>query len=156
MSRNYNKSSSAKPKFYCKVCFDNNRSIKEYTSHNVRTEKGTTCCPILLAINCGYCGINGHSPKYCPRLAKDKKREEHAAAAATTKVKEQKSVKPEETKKSTAIPQGRSKFSVLEFSSSDSEEETASSSKPAPWAASAAPPRKLKWTDENDSEEDDD
>ena len=151
----------SKPKYYCKVCFDNSKSIKEYTSHNVRNEVGKVCCPLLMAVICAYCGIKGHGPKYCTRLATDKKKQAYAEAKEKSQVKKKAVKKPES--KSTVHP--LSKFSALEMSSeSESEAEPAKpadpvepvkqTSKPAYWAnASSEQERKTRWAQIYDSDE---
>jgi hypothetical protein len=65
VSRNNN---SKKP--YCKVCHDAGKPEREYTSHCVKTydiKVGAmkVTCPTLLAIECRYCGQNGHTLKFC-------------------------------------------------------------------------------------------
>lgn len=75
MSRNYiNK--SVKP--YCKVCCDAGKDENEYRSHNVRSKpdyygKTVVTCPVLLANECSYCSKKGHTVKFCPVLATNKK-----------------------------------------------------------------------------------
>lgn len=141
-------------KSFCKVCYDNNKPEKEFRSHNVRNEQGKVCCPTLLSVVCAYCGIKGHGPKYCTRLAKDRKEAEQPKPVVK---------KPVKTAEKAPM---HSKFSALEMSSdSDSEEEPVKPSaavtkpsitKPAPWAKPAiAPSRKSNWTDMYDSEEED-
>jgi len=153
MSRTY----KVTVKSFCKVCYDNNKPEKEFRSHNVRNEQGKVCCPTLLSVVCAYCGIKGHGPKYCTRLAKDRKKPENPKPVVK---------KPVKTAEKTPM---HSKFSALEMSS-DSEEEPVkpaavtnvvkpSITKPAPWAkpatASSSQPRKSNWTDMYDSEEED-
>jgi len=161
---------------FCKVCYDNDKPEKEFRSHNVRNEKGKVCCPMLLSVVCTYCGIKGHGPKYCTRLAKDKMKE---ADKSRTKKPITKPV-PKLVKKSVTISAIHSKFSTLEFSSdSDSEPEeqvqnvvasnavasnvvaskitTASTkSKLAPWASTNTQPAKTMWTELFDSDDEED
>ena len=143
-------------KSFCKVCYDNDKPEKEFRSHNVRNEQGKVCCPTLLSVVCAYCGIKGHGPKYCTRLAKDRKEAEQPV------VNKQVVKKPVKTAEKAPM---HSKFSALEMSSdSDSEEEPVKPSavatnpsitKPASWAKPATQPRKTNWADMYDSEEED-
>ena len=149
-------------KSFCKVCYDSNKPEKEFRSHNVRNEKGKVCCPTLLSVVCAYCGIKGHGPKYCTRLAKDRKEAEQPKPVVK---------KPVTIKKTAEKAPMHSKFSALEMSS-DSEEEPVKPSaavtkpatnpsitKPAPWAkpatAPSTQPRKANWAAMYDSEEED-
>ena len=147
-------------KSFCKVCYDSNKPEKEFRSHNVRNEQGKVCCPTLLSVVCAYCGIKGHGPKYCTRLAKDRKEAEQPKPVVK---------KPVTVKKTAEKAPMHSKFSALEMSS-DSEDEPVKPSvtkpatkpsitKPAPWAkpatAPSTQPRKSNWTDMYDSEEED-
>lgn len=143
---------------FCKVCYDNDKPEKEFRSHNVRNEKGKVCCPMLLSVVCTYCGIKGHGPKYCTRLAKDKMKEaeESRVKKPATKV----------VTKSVTISAIHSKFSTLEFSSdSDSEPEekvsapkviASTKSKLAPWAPVETQPAKTMWTELFDSDDEED
>ena len=63
---------------YCSVCHSAGKSKAEYTSHYLRTSKAAdakTTCPYLLAITCGYCKGQGHTPKYCP-ISKQKQQQQ--------------------------------------------------------------------------------
>jgi hypothetical protein len=54
---------------FCKVCYDANCSVDEYTSHFVKDQpgpNGKVVCPTLLAQNCLICGVPGHTSSYCP------------------------------------------------------------------------------------------
>lgn len=51
-------------KMCCKVCKDAGKEASVYESHWVR-KRGVVVCPTLLSQSCGYCGKNGHTPKYC-------------------------------------------------------------------------------------------
>jgi hypothetical protein len=111
-----------------------------------------------LSVVCAYCGIKGHGPKYCTRLAKDRKEAEQPKPVVN---------KPVTIKKTAEKAPMHSKFSALEMSSdSDSEEEPVkpvavatkpSITKPAPWAKPATAPstQPRNWTDMYDSEEED-
>jgi len=53
---------------FCKVCYDANKSIEEYTSHFVKDkpgQDGTIICPLLLSQKCLFCNEYGHTIKYC-------------------------------------------------------------------------------------------
>jgi len=55
---------------FCSFCFHSKRPESEFSNHWVKDKKdGTVCCPLLLANECGYCHVKGHTPKHCPRLA---------------------------------------------------------------------------------------
>ena len=143
-------------KSFCKVCYDNDKPEKEFRSHNVRNEQGKVCCPTLLSVVCAYCGIKGHGPKYCTRLAKDRKEAEKPKPVVNKQVVK----KPVKTAEKAPM---HSKFSALEMSSdSDSEEEpvkpAAVATKPSvikPATAPSTQPRKTNWADMYDSEEED-
>lgn len=63
-------------KKFCKVCHDSGKSEKEYTSHFTRESRDLNSriiCPILKALECRYCGKNGHTVKYCSVLKNKEK-----------------------------------------------------------------------------------
>lgn len=58
-------------KAFCKVCHDAGKPENIYTNHFVRaapTPDAPVVCPTLLAQPCRYCGVAGHTVKYCPNL----------------------------------------------------------------------------------------
>ena len=58
-------------KAFCKVCHDAGKPESIYTSHFVRaapSPDAPVVCPTLLAQPCRYCGVAGHTVKYCPGL----------------------------------------------------------------------------------------
>jgi len=64
---------------FCKVCQDAGKPEQVYTSHYVKSAPGTggkVVCPTLLSLQCGYCFQSGHTPKFCPVIAKNKALEE--------------------------------------------------------------------------------
>lgn len=65
---------------FCSFCFHSKRPESEFSNHWVKDKKdGTVCCPLLLANECGYCHVKGHTPKHCPRLAsREARRKAHA------------------------------------------------------------------------------
>jgi len=69
---NYQSNNNAvKP--FCKVCFD---AGKTDTAHFVRKTpdpKSNVICPTLLALQCRYCDMAGHTVKYCAVLKKNNK-----------------------------------------------------------------------------------
>jgi Nanos RNA binding domain len=78
-SRNNNSNNNSK-KPYCKVCHDAGKPEREYTSHCVKTydlKIGAmkVTCPTLLALECRYCGKNGHTVKFCQVLEETKKQD---------------------------------------------------------------------------------
>ena len=63
---------------YCSVCHSAGKSEAEYTSHHIRASKvpdAKVTCPYLLALTCGYCKGQGHTPKYCPVSQQKQKNE---------------------------------------------------------------------------------
>ena len=77
---NTTKNSTALNKF-CKVCQDKGLPESVYRSHYTRETpdpSAKVCCPTLLALECRYCGANGHTVKYCAVL-KDRERVEKKA-----------------------------------------------------------------------------
>ena len=69
-----NKSMNSSSKMgLCKVCKD---AGKADFNHFVKNLDGSTNCPTLLSQNCRYCKNPGHTAKYCPVLAKNKKEDE--------------------------------------------------------------------------------
>jgi len=92
---------SANAKKFCKVCFDAGKPENVYTNHtvktmNTRTGKLETTCVTLLALECRYCFMTGHTVKFCPVIKENNKnrkeneiqhaRERHAASVATVAV----------------------------------------------------------------------
>jgi hypothetical protein len=57
----------------CKVCKDAGKSAEQYSSHWPKDNAGRVICITLLNQSCRYCEESGHTVKYCPKLAKDKK-----------------------------------------------------------------------------------
>jgi hypothetical protein len=79
MSARNIKQQQSKP--FCKVCQDAGKPEHVYTSHFVKSAPGTggkVVCPTLLSLQCGYCFQSGHTPKFCPVIAKNKALEEKA------------------------------------------------------------------------------
>ena len=104
---------------FCKVCQDAGKSESEYTSHYVRslpdrTGKTTVVCPTLLATECRYCYELGHTTKFCPVIATNKKAEEKALRQADLK-------QAQEKKLATKAKAPSSIFAA--FAESDSEDE---------------------------------
>ena len=124
MSRNNNSSkkqlSAIKP--YCKVCHDAGKSEKEYTSHFVKSApgpEGKVVCPTLLSQQCGYCFACGHTPKFCPIVASDKKAEDKARReAARYEAIEAEKAKPK------PVAQKKQSSNIFDAFDSDSDSET--------------------------------
>lgn len=57
-------------KYHCKVCADSGKPASVVSSHNVKSINGTVTCPTLLAMNCRYCKLPGHTVKFCATLIK--------------------------------------------------------------------------------------
>jgi hypothetical protein len=105
-------------KKFCKVCHDAGKTDAEYTSHYVRSSTaadGVVVCPTLLALNCRYCGENGHTVKFCKELEKKKKAEERGVRRAAFEKADKKTVAL------TAAEKKVTAFAILD--SSDSEDE---------------------------------
>ena len=49
-------------KGFCKICYDQKRSLSEYSSHNLRNSKGLVCCP---NVKCFKCNQTGHFDTTC-------------------------------------------------------------------------------------------
>ena len=65
---------------FCKVCHDAGKPESVYTSHFVKSAAGPTgvvVCPTLLAQQCGYCHMSGHTVSYCKLLKQHQKDKEH-------------------------------------------------------------------------------
>jgi len=117
---------------YCKVCHDAGKTEKEYTSHFVKSEpgpNGKVVCPILLSQNCGFCGNNGHTPKYCPVLAEEEKKKK--TEMRMQKIKAEKSVA-----KSVPIKTKKTGFATA-FDTDSDESDTERPAKVAPAPAPA-------------------
>jgi hypothetical protein len=120
---NNNKSQSfgaVKKTPFCKVCFDAGKSKAEYENHYVRslpdrTGKTMVTCPTLLSLNCRACGKAGHTVKFCPVIAVEKKAEDKAFRMAELRRKTMEEEKNKHTQRTNM-------FSGLE-DNSDSEEE---------------------------------
>lgn len=70
-----NQSQKVKP--FCKVCFDTGKTIEMYNSHFVRESRDPNSrilCPTLLALECRYCFVRGHTVSKCPKLENAKSR----------------------------------------------------------------------------------
>lgn len=62
---------SQKVKTFCKVCYDTGKTAEMYNSHFVRENRDPTSrilCPTLLALECRYCFVRGHTVSKCPKL----------------------------------------------------------------------------------------
>ena len=75
MSNNFQSNKSMNTKFtpVCKVCKD---AGKANFNHFVKNLDGSTNCPTLLSQDCRYCKTPGHTAKYCPKLAHNKKEDD--------------------------------------------------------------------------------
>lgn len=117
---NNKKQSTSSIKPFCKVCHDAGKTEKEYTSHFVRASpepNAPVICPTLLAQPCRFCQQGGHTPAYCPELAKRKKAEEKAAK---TKAFQQKKQQQEDSKPEAKPTKTANAFAAFD---SDSEDE---------------------------------
>ena len=121
---NNNSKGKVMPSKFCKVCRDLGKSKEEYESHYVRATpdpNAAVTCPVLLALECTYCGKSAHTVKYCKELAREKKEKERKARALENEEREQKlkqsSEKQAKTKKPVNI------FSALSDQESESDNE---------------------------------
>ena len=108
---------------FCKVCQDAGKSESEYTSHYVRTipdhnGNTTVICPTLLSTECRYCSKLGHTTKFCPVIANNKKNEERRNTLESKPVVEKK-----------VIPKLIYNFALLAADSDSDEENTCKSNK---------------------------
>lgn len=128
MSRNFNANPIKKP--HCKVCQDAGKPESEYTSHWVRTlpdrnGNTTVTCPTLLSNECRYCFKLGHTAKFCPVLAQNKKDRERAQRKAEFEQKEAPKKAPVKSQMS------RGFAALMEESDSEKEEVKVSNVMPA-------------------------
>jgi hypothetical protein len=119
-------SSNNSKKTFCKVCQDAGKPESVYTSHFVRSMpdksgKTTVLCPTLLNTECRFCFNLGHTTKFCPTIAANKKSEEKATRKAEFKQIEEKTA--------VKVQKPTSVFAALADSDSD-EEDTCKVSKP--------------------------
>jgi len=125
---------------FCKVCFDAGKSEKEYTNHYVRRDRepnSPVVCPTLLNQECGFCGKQGHSPKYCTVLEDKKKQDakkEKALKRQQQKEQEKPAVAPVKTTKRTTAS---NVFASL-YESDDEEPKPKPAAAPAQAAAGSA------------------
>ena len=120
---NNKKQSTSSIKPFCKVCHDAGKTEKEYTSHFVRASpepNAPVVCPTLLAQPCRFCQQGGHTPAYCPELAKRKKAEEKAIKMKAYQDKKQQEEQQQQSKPATKSTKMANAFAVFD---SDSEEE---------------------------------
>lgn len=76
-SQNNNRNNKSVSKPFCKVCFDAKKSESEYTSHYVRRTtdpNSEILCPVLLATECRYCHVAGHTITKCALREKNNAR----------------------------------------------------------------------------------
>jgi hypothetical protein len=104
---------------FCKVCQDAGKPESVYTSHFVRSMpdrsgKTTVICPTLLATECRFCLKLGHTTKFCPVIAANKKSEE--------KINRKNEFKQIEAKSIVKIQKPKSVFAALADSDSDEED----------------------------------
>jgi hypothetical protein len=123
-SNNFQSNKSMNSKFIptCKVCKD---AGKADFNHFVKNLDGSTNCPTLLSQDCRYCKNPGHTAKYCPVLAKNKK-EDNAILRRANSVT---TTRPQQTAQVTCFA-SKNVFAGLE--SDESDEETQSSKKMKP------------------------
>jgi hypothetical protein len=114
---------------YCKVCHDAGKDESEFRSHYVRSQpdfygKTFVLCPTLLATECTYCYIKGHTVKFCSVIADNKKQ--------LNKIQNlQLRQEAEEKDKNKKVSKSKSGFAIL-ADSSDSEKEVKKIAKVTP------------------------
>ena len=90
-SSSLNKSQQVKP--FCKVCYDTGKPDHLFSNHFVRETRDPNSritCPTLLALECRYCFVRGHTVSKCPKLEKvkaDGSECNHSACHAPRKTK---------------------------------------------------------------------
>jgi len=65
----------------CKHC----ENLKLPSSHWLRSLTGDIVCPVLLATECRYCHLTGHTVKACPELIGKQKRNPNTAVVSIPK-----------------------------------------------------------------------
>jgi len=68
-----NQSQRVKP--FCKICYDSGKSESMYNSHFVRESRDVNSrvvCPTLLALQCRFCGVRGHTVSKCKKACSTK------------------------------------------------------------------------------------
>lgn len=63
-----NQSQKVKP--FCKICYDSGKPESMYNSHFVRESRDVNSrvvCPTLLALQCRFCGVRGHTVSKCKK-----------------------------------------------------------------------------------------
>lgn len=68
-----NQSQKVKP--FCKICYDSGKSESMYNSHFVRESRDVNSrvvCPTLLALQCRFCGVRGHTVSKCKKTCSTK------------------------------------------------------------------------------------
>jgi hypothetical protein len=83
---------SQQVKPFCKVCYDTGKPDHLFSNHFVRETRDPNSritCPTLLALECRYCFVRGHTVSKCPKLEKVKADGEcnHTACHAPRKTK---------------------------------------------------------------------
>ena len=122
MSTKRNTNTKIAPKPFCKVCFDAGLPENKYTSHFVKSEpgpNGKTVCPTLLSQECRFCFGLGHTAKYCPVIAKNKKIEEKAQKDAARREVALKREEEQKAQKAAPVKKLSNIFEALNSSDSD-------------------------------------
>lgn len=68
-----NQSQKVKP--FCKICYDSGKPESMYNSHFVRESRDVNSrvvCPTLLALQCRFCGVRGHTVSKCKKACSTK------------------------------------------------------------------------------------
>ena len=100
-SQNNNRNNKSVSKPFCKVCFDAKKSESEYTSHYVRRTtdpNSEILCPVLLATECRYCHVAGHTITKCALREKNNARRSNSETQRPREYRDREPVKVVEKK----------------------------------------------------------
>ena len=104
---------------FCKVCHDAGKPESIYTGHFVRASPSPDApvvCPTLLAQPCRYCGVAGHTVKYCPNLSTATSTQSYTAVKDVSSLRSQQ-LQPQNTRDD--FDRAINRFSALAIADSD-------------------------------------
>jgi len=108
---------------HCKVCADAGKDVSMYSSHRVKDSSGVVTCPTLLSQECRYCGVAGHTVRFCPenkaQFAYLKSVEASKAREARKRAYDLEQAAKKAQEKKTAEVNKVSRFAVLDDSDED-------------------------------------
>ena len=108
-------------KMFCKVCHDAGKPESIYTGHFVRASPSPDApvvCPTLLAQPCRYCGVAGHTVKYCPNLSTAVPSQSYTAAKDVSSLRIQQQ-QQQQQKARDDFDRAINRFSALAIADSD-------------------------------------